>query len=459
MGVYATSNQHLSFTRTLAYCLPVGGVAFLLLPSGVILQDLYPKYYGLSFTTIASAFLICQVAIAIANPAIGVLSDKHWENGGSRKSWVIAGFVLVCISGYKLLVPPEKLTGLYFTLWLLLMRLSWAVFDAPHLAWGAELTQDYDGRTRLFGIRNWIVTIGSGCFYVLPLLPIFTTQEITTQTLKCAAVIGLLYLVPVAYCAIRFVPEGTHHKSVVKPRIWEDLKTIFSNKPFLILIAAVIFTGIGQDMWMTLDFIVYDHYYGLAKDFSLMNLLATLLTAAGFPFFIRASERMGKKNSLAVLQLIFIALITARVFVQPGRHAFLPLQVILTGVQMVMIFSCGVIQALLADTVDYGLWRFGRGQGASYYAIYYFLVFALGGFGGPVGLTIIDHLGFSPHGITNINDARVAIAITFFLIPLVLTGLALVFIWRIPICARRAAIIRRRIEFRSKTPSPFESGA
>jgi GPH family glycoside/pentoside/hexuronide:cation symporter len=459
MGLHATGNQQGSFAQTLAYCLPVGGVAFMLLPSGTILQDLYPKYYGLDFTTIAFAYWICQISFALVNPVIGVLSDKHRENGGGRKSWVITGFVLVFVSGYQLFVPPENLTGLYFTFWLVLMTLSWGIFDVPHLAWGAELTRDYRGRTRLFGIRNWIVTVGSGCFYVLPLLPIFRTQEITTHVLKCAAIIGLLYLLPVAYCALRFVPEGGHRRSTVKHRVWEDLRTIVSNKPFLILIGAVILIQIGQGMWITLDFIVYDHYYNLANDFSKMNLLATLVTAAGFPFFIRASEQMGKKNSLALLQLVFIALITARVFVPPGGHAFLPLLVILAGIQMVTIFSCGIIQALMADTVDYGLWRFGRGQSGSYYAVYYFLSFVIGGFGGPVGLMIIDRLGFSPHGITNINDARIAITITFFLIPLVLTGLALVFIWRLPICARRAAIIRRRIEVRSKMLLPSESEA
>jgi len=225
------SDQPPSFATTLTYCLPVGGVAFLLLPSGIILQDIYPKYYDLRFSAIASAFLWSSIAVALINPILGVLSDWYKARVGGRKSWTIVGFILFVISSYCLFVPVQPMTATYFAVCLVSTQIFWIAFDVPHLAWGAELVHDYDMRTRLFSLRNCMVTVGGCCFYVLPLLPIFDSSDITPQTLRCAAVIGSLYLLPAAFCAARFVPDTKPSARVEAWSIRDDFKFILSNKP------------------------------------------------------------------------------------------------------------------------------------------------------------------------------------------------------------------------------------
>jgi Na+/melibiose symporter-like transporter len=440
--------RRITLAATLAYCLPVGGVAFLLLPAGVVLQNIYPRYYGLQYATIAQAMMIGQIVVAVANPFIGVLSDWHRDRGGARRTWVAAGFLGVSVSAFFLLAPLQAMTGLYFTIWSVLLTLSWAVFDVPHLAWATELVRD-DGRTRLFGIRNMIVTVGCACFYALPLLPVFGSHEITPTTLRTAAVIGAGFVLPALFCAYRFVPPGARQTRTRRLRITEDVKTIFRNSPFLILITAIILISIGQGMWTTLVFIVFDNYYGVGADFSMMYLCASVATALLSPMFVRVSEKMEKRWVFAALQIAFVLLIGAQMLVQPGKHAYLPLMGILAGVLMVTIFNCAITQALLADVVDYGRWKFGHGQEASYFSLYYFLVIVLGGIGGPAGLMIIDRLGFSPHGIVRPSDARIAVEVACFAIPATMTCIGVAFIWNIPICSRRAAVIRNRIERRA----------
>jgi Na+/melibiose symporter-like transporter len=446
------NDQPITRFCAIAYSLPVGGVAFLLLPAGVVLQDIYPQYYGLRFAAIASAFFWSSMAVALINPILGVLSDWYKARVGGRKSWTIAGFMMFVISSHCLLAPLQPVTAAYFAVCLAATQIFWIAFDVPHLAWGAELAYGYDMRTRLFSIRNCVVTVGGSCFYVLPLLPIFDSSAITPQTLKYAAVIGLLYFLPAAFCAVRFVPETKPSARAEAWSIRHDLKLILCNKPFIIFTLASVFQAFGEGMWMALMSVIFDYYYKIGSKFAAMYLSGSIVAAVGFPIFVKASASIGKKGSFAILQLAFIALISAGFFISPGPYAYIPLTGILIGVSAIVIFNTAITQAILADIADYGLWKFGRAQAGGYYAVLYFFEFLIGGLGAPLGLTILDRFGFSPHGITDMAAAKIAVGLAFFLIPAIMTGVALVFIWKIPICAHRAAAIRRRIALRSKYP-------
>jgi glycoside/pentoside/hexuronide:cation symporter, GPH family len=439
----------------LAYSLPVGGVAFLLLPSGTVLQDIYPKYYGLNFAAIGTAYFICNILVAVLNPVVGMVSDRLGERGITHRVCALIGFALFVYCSYRLFTPPRNVDAGTFTFWLICMRLSWMVFDAPHLAWGADLANSYEARIQLFGIRNGIVSVGAACFYALPLLPAFSTHDFTPETLRLAAVIGLIYSVPAIGSAICFVPGARLPCSPLATSVdtsstRKDVRAILSNKPFLILVCGSVCLGMGEDMWMTLSTVIFDYYYGLAHRFSMMYLCGTVLAALSVPLLIRLSTRWGKKRMFIILNCGFLVLITIRTFVRPGPSAVIPLSIVLTGVFAVLIFKTILIQALLADVADYGRWKFGKAQEATYFAAFYFFNFVLGSAGGPIGLVIVDRMGFAPHGISNMAEAKMAIELVFYIIPAFMTAIGLAFVWKIPICARRAAAIRSRIERRAR---------
>jgi Na+/melibiose symporter-like transporter len=190
-------------------------------------------------------------------------------------------------------------------------------------------------------------------------------------------------------------------------------------------------------MWITLVAVIYDYYYGVGKYY----LYGFLPTTASVPFLRGICARPGKKRTFISLQLIFIPRSQPGCSVALSDHAYIALAVILGGVLTVLTFNCIIPQAMLADVVDYELWRFWGGQGASYYSILYFFDFLLGGVGARPGL--IDHLGFSATGLVDMNVGRIAINLTFGLISLLCTLVGLMFIWQMPSCAWRAAIIRK----------------
>jgi glycoside/pentoside/hexuronide:cation symporter, GPH family len=439
------------------YSIPVGGVAFLLIPATEVLQDIYPKFYGVKFGSIAAAGLVASLVTAVANPLLGALSDAWRQCGGGRRSWVLGGYCLFIFSAFHLLVPGENVTAVKFSIWLLLTQLTWTIFDVPHLAWGAELATKYGDRTRLFCIRDSIVMLGSAVFYVMPLLPLFETQEVTPITLKCAAWVGVASVLPVGICIYAMVPEGARVATRSKRVNIRDACAVLSNRPFMILVGASVLITIGQGLWMTLAFVIYDYYYHVGPRLAQMYLFASILTAVLLPVFVRITDSVGKKSMLMCLQGAFTLAAFAPMFLSPGGTAVTPLLLVLSTVIVIQMFNNSIMNAALADAADYGVWKFRHSQAASYYAVAYLFTLLADSVAGPSGLALISRMGFASQGIVDQEAATAAVHTVFVLIPLLLTGAATLLLWHIPLSARRAKAIRRRIQSQDRAGATREA--
>ena len=91
----------LSKTQYLSYVAPTMMVSFLWSLSP-LLQGIYAKYYGVALTTIAMVLLIARVFDAVTDPLIGYWSDRYRAKFGTRKPFIIAGGILLIVSGYFL---------------------------------------------------------------------------------------------------------------------------------------------------------------------------------------------------------------------------------------------------------------------------------------------------------------------------------------------------------------------
>ena len=80
----------------------------------------------------------------------------------------VVEFLYLYLLVFAVFSPPESLQGESLDLWMMIAILSFysaiTLFNVPHMALGAELSEDYHERTRLFGVRAyrfyfWINTI------------------------------------------------------------------------------------------------------------------------------------------------------------------------------------------------------------------------------------------------------------------------------------------------------------
>ena len=63
--------------KTIAYSLPLIGMALLNIPTAAILSAIYAKHYGLSLAAIATVMLVARMFDAVTDPLIGYYSDRR----------------------------------------------------------------------------------------------------------------------------------------------------------------------------------------------------------------------------------------------------------------------------------------------------------------------------------------------------------------------------------------------
>src|ERR1700689_1852040 len=125
----------------------------------------YSQVVGLSAALTGLALAIALTFDALCNPLMGYLSD-HWRSRLGRRHPFMYASILPLTALYVLVwYPPADshrqwvLFGYLLTV-LILLRLSMAMFDAPVRTLVAELTPDYDERTRLASLpisASWFV--------------------------------------------------------------------------------------------------------------------------------------------------------------------------------------------------------------------------------------------------------------------------------------------------------------
>jgi glycoside/pentoside/hexuronide:cation symporter, GPH family len=111
------------------------------------------------------AMLISTLLDAVSDPLVGAVSDRWKSKHGRRHPFMYASAVPLALTWVLLLSPPGGLDSfqlfLWFTLFSILLRMSLTLYHVPHLALGAELSNDYDERTSIVTWRIMLGFIGS----------------------------------------------------------------------------------------------------------------------------------------------------------------------------------------------------------------------------------------------------------------------------------------------------------
>src|SRR5690606_5888958 len=112
---------------------------------------------GMSGTTAGLAKLIALLVDGVADPAIGLASDRLRSRFGRRVPFMVLGLVPFAGAFGLLFAMPEALSGLpqfiYATVCLVVLRVSLSGFVLPYTAVGAEVTDDYRERASVVAYR------------------------------------------------------------------------------------------------------------------------------------------------------------------------------------------------------------------------------------------------------------------------------------------------------------------
>jgi glycoside/pentoside/hexuronide:cation symporter, GPH family len=127
----------------------------------------YNSVLGLPAPLVSLGFAAGLALDAVLDPYIGYRSDRTRSRMGRRHGFMLAGALTLGPCFLLLFSPPRHLGNAGLFIWLVLsslvFRAASAVYRIPYLTLGAELSQDYDERTRIIAVRSLFGLIGTGC--------------------------------------------------------------------------------------------------------------------------------------------------------------------------------------------------------------------------------------------------------------------------------------------------------
>lgn len=126
----------------------------------------FTQVLGLSGSLAGTAILIALIFDALTDPLAGSLSDNSKSPKGRRHPFMYASAAPLGISFIILFNPPAALgqTALFvwLTLFAVVVRGAMTLYHVPHLAMGAEMSNDYRERTSIVAWRTMLAVVGGG---------------------------------------------------------------------------------------------------------------------------------------------------------------------------------------------------------------------------------------------------------------------------------------------------------
>ena len=441
-------SSRLPVNAALAYATPMVPVYMLHTPALSLIPGMYGKYGAVDLATIGLILIFSRLLDGITDPLIGYLSDKTNTRFGSRKPWIIVGGIISSIGVYFWFRPGPETGAIYFLFSSIAVYFGWTMIEIPHSAWLAELSQNYNERSRLSSYKISGMRLGYIVFWLVPFLPIFASTEITPDVTAFISwvIIGLL-AVTVTVCVLK-APVGHKQQSVKRVGFLSMLHSLSKNKPLRFYICIQLMGKIASGMVAGLFFFFIVTYLAIGDKLSHINLALAFVGLVSVPLWGWITMRIGKHQTLTISNIFTILSLIAMGFVEPGPSAFMTMLIIFSLTSLLTTGYDIGLYALMADVADYGELKTGRSETGNYYAILTLLEKAGYGLGGGLALSIVSLFSFNPDG-KNDDFAMSGFYLAFLVIPAILYTIAMIAAWLFPIDARRHAIIVKRIRSRS----------
>ena len=450
--------------KPLAYATSMIGVSLLTTPIAMVLGGIYAKYFGLSLTTIGIVMLVARLFDAVTDPLIGYYSDRQRIKTGSRKSFILLGAATLVPCSYFLFVPHEGVSIAYFSFWYITFYLALTIFFIPYMAWANEFTETSDDKTRVFSLV-YVAGQGSGAlFYMLPLLPLFATREVTPEILKVSVFLAVGFLVSGIMLAFKVIPNGAAHVPLpcverqsqplvtlsIHRQVRQVLSELMNNKPFVIFVMTFMSLGLGIGMWYGLFFIYVDVYLKLGAGFAELSLWGMAVGVLAIPVWYRLALSWGKRLTWLIGMAMLLVVFLGTGMLRPGPDGFNTL----FALNMLMTFANGsmgvVALPMLCDVIDYGRLKNGAERSALYFSFYSLMTKIQFAIGGALGFVIVGWLGFDVQAAEQSGWSLIGLRISVSWVPTFFVLVAMVFIAMMPLTERHMIKIRRKLAARDR---------
>jgi glycoside/pentoside/hexuronide:cation symporter, GPH family len=420
-------------------------------PLGVYVPAILTQYYGLSLAAVGLVFLAAKAWGVLADPIVGILSDRTRSGFGRRRSWILCGGAVFGISTVLLFFPQTPLTPTYLGTVLFVFLLGWSMIQIPYYAWSGELSADYHQRTR---VATYQAVSGSIALLLVLVLPTISDQlhpRDGALELGTMGVLILALLVPGLILTLRAFPEpraARHPRGPIVPL--RALRLILGNRLLMQVLASDFAVTVGQSIRGALFLFFVTAYMRLPAWSSALFLLQFAFGIAAGPIWMIIGRRLGKHRAAIAGELVQALINLGLLLVAPGR---LPLLLTLTVTQGLAQGSGNLmLRAIVADVADAHRLETGEDRTALFFSVFSIsirlgLAAALG-----IALPLLAWIGFDPHAPHNSVGSLRGLLLIFALGPAVAHLLSALCLSGFTLDEAAHAEVRRRLAERDAAP-------
>ena len=433
-------------------------------PIAIWLIPFYSEVTKFQLSLLADILLLARFTDVITDPIIGQLADSTKSKFGRRKPWIILGLPLMMLSVYFLFVPNEDVTIYYFLMWIVLMYLGSTLIGISYSAWGAEISPEYEQRSRITGGREVFTLIGLLVAALIPLAVevseegIYFTEGLSRmveaiflfkdfnvgydlQKILKFMGIGIVTILPIfAAIAILFVKDPMP-KIEKRIPLKEGMQIAFDNKLVVRILIIMFLVICGESfrntlsLWFMRDAIGIETIGASYARYFISGLIA-------IPFWLWLGKKIGKHRAFSITLITTASVSFLNFFLDYGDFLIFHLLFLLKG-------CCfGGLQflpiSMLADVVDTDSVKSGNRRAGSIFALNGMILKIAAMLAIWAAIRLVDYFGFTP-GAINGQQEMLALRVLYTMGPAIFFLPALYLTWFYPLSKKRHKEIRETL--------------
>ena len=428
-----------------------------------LLLALYVMKFSTDVLLIAPAimgliFSVSRIWDAISDPLVGYLSDRTTTALGRRRTWILFSFVPIAIGFYAVFAPPVSLSGDALTWWMAASIIGFysamTIFFVPHMALGAELSNDYHERSRLFGLRHAFYTVGS--ILSLGTMQLLLNEEFReggdvramAEEYALYAIIAMSVLVLYAVVNLRERPEFQGRLNSSPTSAFRD---VWQNPHARLLVIVTFIENVGSSAIAVLTLYVTQYVVGAPLSAPFIILAYMLPSTASVPMWLPLSRRFGKIRVWMVGMALY-GLAFGGMFFLPFMEtvdARLTLIIVMAAFAGLAAGCGGTIgPSVQGDVIDYDEYKTGERKEGSYFAVWNFtyksalgVMLLLTGF-------VLEASGFVPNQPQTMT-VQIAMVSLYGALPLLCYAIGVVLFSRFKLTEQEYSVIRAELDRRA----------
>ena len=381
-------NQKLNLKTKLAYGAGDLGPAVTTGVATFFLLVFFTNVAGIPVGLASSILAIGKIWDAINDPIVGVLSDRTKSRWGRRLPWLFYGAVPFGIFSFLQWIVPQfggdrtaQIWGLfwYYLIIGVISQVFFTVVNLPYTAMTPELTQDYNERTSLNSFRFGF-SIGGSIFSLILATIIFENiADRQQQYLILAAICAAIAVLSLYWCVwgtrdriMAYEASRTEIESPPSIPIKEQLKIVFSNKPFLYVIGIYFFSWLAvQVTGSIIPYFVVN--YMRIRDSDVPKVLIGVQGTALLMLFVWSflSKKFGKKIVYFIGISLWIIADVGLFFLQPGQNLLMYFLAIIAGIGVSTAYL--IPWSMIPDVIELDELNTGQRREGIFYSFMVFL--------------------------------------------------------------------------------------